>query len=168
MLAGPPLATLSLAWGAEGEAPPVDLGPSDLRGAIRKLLRDDPAVFAIVGGKIRYARSNQRDREPRITFLVPSRLFGRDLDGPDDTSEARVRVSAWADDSNGADALAEAVRMALDGFQGWVGAVYIASIDHEVSVDLPEWEGVGDEAVVYQIAIDFMVDHRVTYPNRGG
>lgn len=144
-----------------------DPGPATLREAVRSLLRESPAVVALVGQRIRYARSRQRDREPRVTYLVPSRTFGRDLDGPDETSEARVRVSAWADDSVQAEDLAEAVRQALDGFVGWVGAVYIASIDYEASVDLPEWDGDGGEATTYQIAIDFMFDHRVEVPSRG-
>lgn len=167
MLAGHALATVPLAWAPYGDAPP-DPGPATLRDAIRKLLRDDPTVFGIVGERIRYARSGQSDPEPRITYTVPSRLHGRDLDGPDDTSDARVRVSAWAGGSTGAEALAEAIRMALDGFEGWVGSVFIASIDHLVSVDLPEWEGDGGEATVYQIALDFNVDHRAPQPAHGG
>lgn len=169
MLGGSPLGLAPLGlWGPDlGPVDPVDPGPATLRDAVRSLLRESPAVVALVGQRIRYARSRQRDREPRVTYLIPSRTFGRDLDGPDDTSEARVRVSAWATDSEQAEDLAERIRMALDGFSGWVGSVYVASIDHEVSIDLPEWDGDGGEATVYQVAIDFMVDHRVDVPARG-
>lgn len=171
MLAGQPLATAPLAW-RPAASTPVDPGPTTLRDAVRKLLRDDAAVFAIVGERIRYARSGRSDPEPRITYTVPSRLHGRDLDGPDDTSDARVRVSVWAagtpSGSIEAEALAEAVRLALDGFSGWVGEVYVASIDHAVSIDLPEWEADGSGASTYQIAMDFMVDHRAPQPAHGG
>lgn len=167
MLAGPALATSPLAWApAVGVTP--DPGPTTLRAAVRRLLRDDPAVFAAVGERIRYARSGQSDPEPRITYAVPSRLHGRDLDGPDDTSDARVRVSVWAATSVEAADLAEKVRLALDGFEGMVGEVYMASVDHVVSVDLPEWDGGGSDASTYQIALDFMVDHRAPIPAHGG
>lgn len=160
MLAGSPLGLAPLGlWGLDlGPTGPV---PATLRDAVRWLLHDSAMIRVVVGQRIRYARSRQRDAEPRVTYLVPSRTYGRDLDGPDGTSEARVRVSAWATDSERAADLAERIRLALDGWSGWVGSVYVASIDHEVSIDLPEWDGDGGEATVYQIAIDFMVDHRV-------
>lgn len=169
MLGGSPLGLAPLGlWGLDlGPVDPGGPGPTTLREAVRYLLRDDPDVVALVGQRIRYARSRQNDADPRITYLVPSRTFGRDLDGPDDTSDARVRVSVWSNDSEQAEDLAERVRLSLDGFTGWVGSVYIASIDHAVSNDIPEWDGDGGEATSYQIAIDFMVDHRVDVPDRG-
>ncbi|WP_337177662.1 DUF3168 domain-containing protein [Paludisphaera sp.] len=139
----------------------IEAGPETLRAAVRAMLRDAPAVFELVGERIRFAASKQRDATPRITYTVPSSQAWSDLDGATGTDEARVRVSAWADGSVRAEALAAAVRAALDGFKGQVGRVWVESAAWLQDVDLPEPSRGGRDASIYQIASDFSFIYRL-------
>lgn len=165
LLAGGPLAWSPLAWGPVDAAPPADV-PRTIRDAVRSMLAGLPGLVEIVGGRIRYAGSGQGDPEPRVTYFIPSRTRGVDIDGPDGQSYARVRVSVWSLDADEAESMA-AIVGGLDGFTGWVGSVYIDSFDYSSEIDLPEPLGDGTESTVYQIVVEFEAEHKIEVVHAG-
>ncbi|WP_165250196.1 tail completion protein gp17 [Paludisphaera soli] len=161
MFAGFAFATGPFAGLADWSGPTPDPGPTTLRQAVRRLLLDAPAVAALVGSRVAFAGSGRSDAYPRITYLCPALTAGRDLDGPDGTAEARVRVSCWSDDPIEAEAVGLAVTESLDGLGPvWVGSIFVADVAYLREYDLPEYEGDGGDAQTYQLIVDFEFDLR--------
>ena len=138
----------------------VDAGPRALRSAVLALLLSVPDLAALVGGRIAYAGSRQKDVEPRVTYVVASNDEGSDLDGPDGVFSARVRVSVWSRDSVEAETLADLVRSGLNGFRGWLGSVLVDSCEWDGDTDLPEDLADGNGTSVFQIVGDYLIEYQ--------
>jgi hypothetical protein len=143
-----------------GDGGPVDPGPVTLRQAVRAMLADAPGVSAIVGGRVYNATAARGVVYPRITFTVPGQSGEHLLSGPDGSAVARVRVSCWATDGETAERLSNAVKAALDGFQGYVGSVYVENCGWAFEADQTEPAGDGASGTIHQTLVDFYIDHR--------
>ncbi|WP_165073317.1 tail completion protein gp17 [Paludisphaera rhizosphaerae] len=134
-------------------------GPRALRSALLNLLLSVPDLAEYVNSRIAYAGSRQTDQEPRITYIVASNSGGSDLDGPDGVNTARVRVSVWSRDSVEAETLVDLIRSYVNGWNGWIGSVYVRSCDWDGDNDLPEDLPNGDGTTVFQIVSDYLVEY---------
>jgi len=90
---------------------------ADLRG----ILAGDSAIAALVGARIYPALLPQPPTFPALTYQVVSGFRHTQMDGPPGVNRARLQIDCWAATYIGAEALADAVRLALDGFKGMVG-----------------------------------------------
>lgn len=94
---------------------------SVLHGPIYAHLKADAAVFALVGDRIYRDRATEGDPLPYIVFERRSENRHPHSTGASGLVEATYEVTSWAADRNAANALAEAVRLALDTTTGTMG-----------------------------------------------
>lgn len=89
-----------------------------MRPDLLSLVREDPAVAALVARRVYWDERPQGKPLPSITLQVISKVGGHTLDAPEDLKVARVQVDCWARSSDEADALEGAVEATLDGYRG--------------------------------------------------
>src|SRR5690606_37792553 len=96
------------------------------RRAVWKRLAEDPGVTALVGDRIYYQVRPDGAAYPCIVLNVISATPRRDLNGVAWT-ETRIQVTAMAQTEPVAEAVATAVRQALEGLQGAVAGLPVIS-----------------------------------------
>ena len=108
-------------------------GEVTARRAVWKRLTEDPGVTALVGNRIYYQVRPDGATYPCIVLNVISVVPRRDLDGVAWT-ETRIQVTAMAQTEPVAEAVATAVRQALEGLQGAVAGLPVISARVEQGV----------------------------------
>lgn len=124
--------------------------------AVYSLLKDAPAIIALVADRIFPLLAPQ---DVDVPFLVYQRVSGvrwRSLSGPSGMAQPRMQVDAYAMTYSGAKTLATAVRQTLDGFRGVVAGIRVGGIALQSDQDMPE-EDV--EPKLFRVSMDFMVTH---------
>ena len=89
------------------------------QGIVAKLLATD-AVTALVAARIQPPPLEDDATLPIITWQVISATRPPALDGPIGLASKRIQLTCWAATTAGASALAEAVRLAVNGASGSV------------------------------------------------
>jgi hypothetical protein len=138
-----------------------------LREAVRAWLAGDPAIQAIVGGRIYFAVPSQLAAYPCLAILVHGRTYGHNLAGADGTSSAAVQVAAFATRESDCIALIEAVRNFADGFRGPLatGFPVMACLLDDETDPMPVPPPDGSDGWIYQAAVDYRIRHRVPGPS---
>lgn len=99
-----------------------------IQRAMRDHLAADPDVANLVADRIGPVRAATSRKLPYVTYQIISQSRDYHLLGPSRHVTANVQFDVWSDDAVEADTLANAVRMAFDGFYGVMG-------DQAVSVE---------------------------------
>ena len=94
----------------------------DIRPALRTFLLDDPTVSGLVGGvRVHHARLPQDQVAPSVVYLKVSETGDYHLRGDSGLGQARIQFDAWAQDSDAATELANAVYDRLTGGRAVIG-----------------------------------------------
>ena len=119
-------------------------------------LTADPAVTALIDARFTPFPALQGGATPYVVHrLVDTvRARTRPLDGPNATVRSRVQIEIYADTLLAAQAVAKAIREALDGYRGKLGTVVAGSIMVEDDRDLydpaaPELRGISFDAIIW-------------------
>lgn len=96
--------------------------------AIRSILVDDGTVAGLVGNRIYPLVRPDGTGSPAITYQQISGFRDHVMTGPSGFVESRFQLNCWADTYAEADALADAVRSAVDGYSGTKESVVIQGI----------------------------------------
>jgi hypothetical protein len=91
-----------------------------LAEALYALLSQNGGVVALAGGRIYPLSAPQSVVTPYVVYQRISAVRLRTLDGPEGRSMPRMQIDAYATTWLAARALADAIRQALDGFDGTV------------------------------------------------
>lgn len=100
----------------------------DISAAIRTRLLANGTVAGLVGTRITSDVLPQGSAMPAITYEVVDTLPSETLAAIADVSRARVQVDCFAASREGANALADAVRLSLQMFRGSIGDQFINGI----------------------------------------
>ena len=93
----------------------------DIRAAIRRILLDDAAVSALVGGSRVYPSIlPQGQTLASIVYTLRTEDTDYHLAGPSNLVSARYQVDAWAQTADAAVQLGDAAHDALSGYRGVV------------------------------------------------
>ena len=130
---------------------------------IYSLLHDDPAVAAIVGVRIYPQELPQEADLPAIVYERTANDHLRSNDGATGIVNATYELTAWGDGFPDARLLADAVRLALDGYSGTVGSVKIGFILLENELDVLE-ESLLDERRRCGVRQQYTVSYDETIP----
>lgn len=120
-----------------------------IESALLALLTANAGVAALAGTRIYAVQLPQQPTLPAVTYeLVSDRRQGT-FTGPAGLPGSLFRVHSWAAGYAAAKALANAVRAALDGYQGTVGGetIQAAILEGQTDIYEPEvaiWRTVGD------------------------
>jgi hypothetical protein len=121
--------------------------------AIRSVLVADSAVKAITT-RCYPATLPQDPTYPLILFSKVTGNRDHHLQGPSGLAHPRFQVEAWALTYDAAKALANAIRVALDGYAGTQGTVVIRSIIMDSERDFYE-----DAVSCHRVVMDFFTWH---------
>jgi hypothetical protein len=89
---------------------------------------------------------------PAVTYMRLSPGASHDLEGPDLLKGPRIRVNVWDRTYAGVKAVAEAVKGALDGFQGVAGGQVLQGVFLAAEQDLYE-----DDTKLHRVLLEFYV-----------
>jgi hypothetical protein len=128
-----------------------------LVGDLKQFLAADAGIAALVGSRIYPARLPQAVTYPALSYEQVSGIRVRDLLGPSGKVRRRVTVNSWALTNIQAFTVADAVRQALDGFDGWMGSTFVVSVilDNEIPLFEEEAGTVG----VHRVIQDYIIGH---------
>lgn len=132
--------------------------------AIYAKLSGDSAVRALVGDRIYPARTPQDTTLPKIVFTTITEGRAPTMAGSSGAVNPRIQIDCWADSNAGADALADAVRLALDGYRGTVASVQIRSCFLDSKRDAIVEPRDGTEQRIFGRSMDFSIWHFETVP----
>lgn len=125
-----------------------------LEQGLHAALVADGTVNGLVAGRIYPEIMPQDVVYPAISYQRISTTRYQLLEGVDDFTQARLQVDCWCDSYAQVKTLALAVKSALDGVTGTLGAQAIQHCMLESMVDLSQV--VGDK-VHRRISMDFMI-----------
>ena len=125
-----------------------------LRDGLVEHLRNDAGVAALVGTRIYHESMPQNVAYPAIAYAKTSVERFRTLAGPSSLVQARVGVDVWARTSSDAIAVADAVKLALDGVTGMLGSTNIQHCSYESEADLSEFDG---DRAERHLSIEFVI-----------
>jgi hypothetical protein len=125
--------------------------------ALRAFLLAQPSIAALVGTRIYPQVLPQKPAYPAITYAQVSGIRVRGLDGPTGRARPRIAVNSWGASHREMDAVASAVRAALDGYAGPMGDLVVDSavLDNEI-------EFFEEDAGVHRKLQDYIISHEET------
>lgn len=127
-----------------------------VEAAIYTLLKDAAGVSALAGTRIYPILAPQDSAYPLITYQRISGARWRTFDGPSGKAQPRFQLDVWATSYAGANALAKAVRDALDGYSGTVATVRIGGVALETDQDRID---TSTDPKLFGVTMDFMITH---------
>ena len=127
-----------------------------IKVGLRTILINDTAVAAIVAARISPTHLKQSETIPAITYQRVS--TGREYlihEGPIGQVSSRIQYACWAETDTEAEALADAVRLALDGYSGLSGSMTIESVNSE-----GQWDFYDEKRELYCSYLNFLVQYK--------
>jgi len=122
--------------------------------AVSAILTGDAAVAALVGTRVWPMRLKQGTLQTSITYQRISAARSHTHDGPVGLNGSRIQVDCWAATYGAADALATAVRRALDNYEGTAAGIRIQRVFLDDESD--EFEEATDAD---RVRLDFIIHH---------
>jgi len=121
-------------------------------GGLYAFLTQPP--IAALGDRV-YPRRLPRDAVlPAVTYRRIDTVRGRSHSGPDGLATPRIQLDIWATDPDVADAIAEAIRIRIDGYRGQMGDVPVGSVELVGDVDDDD-----PETGLYRRVLDVSITH---------
>jgi hypothetical protein len=105
--------------------------------AIRSILIDDSAVKNLVSTRVYPIVRREGSSLPAIVYQQITGARDHVMSGPSGFVSSRFQINCWADTYAGADELADAVRIAFDGYDGTKENVVIQCIHVIDEGDMP-------------------------------
>jgi len=125
---------------------------------LRTHLVNDSTVNGIVGDRVYPLRLSQGYTLPAISYQRISGDRAKDISGSIGHAQPRIQVDCWTNSYSDLKDLAEAVRKALDRFQGDLGG---GSYVQHVSLE-GETETYEEETEIQRNSLDFVIYHSET------
>jgi hypothetical protein len=112
-----------------------------------------PAIGAL-GDRV-YPHRLPRDATlPALTYSRVDTVRPRSHSGPSGLPTPRIQLDVWANDPDSADAIAEALRIRLDGYRGQMGDVPVGSVELVGDSDADD-----AETGLYRRILDVAITH---------
>lgn len=138
-----------------------------VRGDLINYLLAQAPITALVGQRI--YRVKRPQGELALPAIVITRItggYGHDLDGGDGTASPVFQLSVFAATNQSADAVAGALREAMQGFIGGVwGTTPIDSVLLQNELDLFEEDATGGDQGTHHVMLEYLIVHQVSTPN---
>jgi len=122
--------------------------------ALRAFLLAQPSIVALVGTRIYPQVLPQQPTYPAITYAQVSGVRMQILEGPAGRARPRITINSWGESHESMDALAGALRAALDGYAGPMGDLSVGAVVLD-----NEFEVFEEEARVHRKLQDYIISH---------
>jgi len=137
--------------------------------ALVHYLLSQAAVKRHVGTRIFWGQLPQGQASPAITCEKVGGTPTAHQGGAASAASSRIQVSCWSKSPKEAEAVKEAVRLSLVGFQGNLGPpggqVAVLMIEHAGDYDGFEADRSGGPGGINEVAIDLNIWHRQPVPS---
>lgn len=131
---------------------------SSIDESLVTILQASTAVTALAGQRIYPLRALQTAQRPLVIYQRISATREHSHDGPSGLARPRFQFRCVANSFSQARGLADAVRGALDGYQGTVGGVRIDAIVFQNELDTDD-AAMDEDATTASVLMDFYVWH---------
>lgn len=128
-----------------------------IESSLRPYLAADLGVSGYVADRIYPIQLPQAAALPAVTYQRISTVPYHHLEGYSGLTASRLQIDCWAVTYADAKGLAEAVRLALDGFSGAMGEHTIESVLLLGHNDVPESPDGDGEYGIQRVSMDFRV-----------
>ena len=118
----------------------------------------DDGVQALVGGRVTPGGDPVKG-ETSVTFHQISSVPGHTLDGPDTLITPTMQINSYGTRDYTAEALADAVQNALNGFTGPVNGLSISYIALEDQGDIDDFEPGNREISRHGVRQDYLITY---------
>ncbi len=137
-----------------------------IRDDLRTYLLTKSGITNLVGATgVWPGYAGQGKALPYIVLTTVSDVPDHDMDGANTWTVARIQVDCWATAQLGADALAEAVRNACDGYAGQaMGGTHVHYCFHEDSGDDPQPQPENEPRTRHRVRADYRIAYAKTVP----
>jgi hypothetical protein len=129
-----------------------------LDGDLFYFLTTDAGVAAIIASRCYPVSLPQPTTFPALSYSQVDAVRVRNVDGPAGKVRRRISVNSWALSDIEVWQLAEAVRAALDGFDGMMGSSEIGSII--LVTEIPFFEEEAGTVGVHRVMQDYQIGHK--------
>jgi len=137
-----------------------------LRGALLEYLGAEAGITALVSGRLYWKRRPQGSGLPALVCSRITGGYGHLLDGGSGHAQPLVQISVLALSNTAAEAVADVVREAMQGFAGdWSGTL-VTSVLLRNEIDLDDPDQVGGDVGTHEIALDYEIQHAVSVPTQ--
>jgi hypothetical protein len=133
-------------------------GTGTLKSAIYTILMGDDDVQGIVDGRVGPGGDPMRGKAS-ITYHIISTTPGHTMDGPDTLATPTLQVNSYGSRDYTAENLSDAVRRALNGFNGTVNGVSISYIALNDEGDLDDFEPGNKRISRHGVRQDYLVTY---------
>lgn len=123
-----------------------------------ELLTDDVTVNTLIAGRMYPLAMPQGERMPAVVYQRISGPRVQAHDGPSGLAHPRFQFACIAATYAAAKTLANALRVAIDGYQDTIGSVKVDAILVENEIDLYNYES-SELATSYTVLVDAIVWH---------
>ena len=129
----------------------------DIRLALRSYLLADPTISSLVGGyRIHHVRLPQDQVEPSVVYNKISEFGDYNMDGDSGLGHLRMQIDSWAQNSDAATELANAVYDGLSGARPMVDSVFLMGAFVDSGRD--DYDSAN---MLYRSSRDFMLWYRL-------
>ena len=118
-------------------------------------LLSQPTVSALIGDRLYPARLPQGVTLPAVTYQWIARVASVTYEGAADLARGRIQIDCWATSYAAMVSLAKAIRAALSGYRGAMGATPITNARVVNEVDLPD-----PEPALWRRMVEVVLWHR--------
>jgi len=133
-------------------------GVGTLKTAIYTILMGDDDVQALVDGRVSPGGDTMKG-QASITFHRISSIRGHTFDGPDTLAMPTIQVNSFGARDYSAEQLSDAVRGALDGYNGTVNGVAISYMSLQDDGDLDFFEPENKTISRHGVRQDYLVTY---------
>jgi len=134
----------------------------DITGSIRTLLLANTSVSALVSTRAYSDVLPQNAAMPALTYSLIVESPNEHLGGIVDLSRATIQVDCFGITRSSANALADAVRIAIEMYRGTVGTQFINEINYTGARDGYDRSEAGTDQRRFIRSLDFDVNYRTT------
>lgn len=107
---------------------------------LRSFLLADSTISSLIGSRFYPGELPQDATLPAIVYSTISGYRPQSQEGPSGIVRLRIQIDCWAETYAGAEALAEAVRLRLNGYRGSAGSGEIKGAFFDSERDLSDSE----------------------------
>ena len=126
--------------------------------AILNILTNDAGVTALVGQRVRPIIEHQKQALPYVTYQAIATDHVETMDGSAGLAMRSLQINCYSSTALEAEAIIEAVRVALQGKKGTYNGVVVGGIiNADGPRDLPQSPNAAKETMVYAKSVDFDV-----------
>ena len=135
-----------------------------IKQAIHARLVAHALITALVGGRIYHNMAPGNAASPYLVYSKVSSNSEQHQGGASGLAESRFQIDSYSTDADEVDALATAVRMAMDGYRGTTNSTFINKITLDSEIDGIEGPSVGRQNSIARTTQDYMVWHDESIP----